>query len=396
MNQDKILAEADRCVKCGLCLPHCPTYRLTLDEGESPRGRITLIQALVSGSMDTPALQTHLERCLVCRNCETVCPSEVRYGALIDAARELGKGRHGNRLLKLISRLSYKSWPASLLRLYQISGLQRLISLVGGEGIRRYAALLPEVTTIVPLRNIYPALTPTRGRVGLFTGCIGRLTDRPALDAAIRVLNRLGIEVFIPPDQACCGALHLHNGDHPGALALARKNFKAFHATRLDAVITVASGCGAQLTEYDQFGSAFNLPIQEISQYLIEADWPDDIELTALDKRVALHTPCTLRNVMRQESAPLQLLERIPRLTVEQVEDMGCCGAAGSHLIFQVQLAGALRNRTMESLKRIEPDIVATSNTGCSLHLRAGLRESGIEAEILHPVQLIDRQIRVR
>ncbi len=198
MRPEQILAEVDRCVKCGYCLPHCPTYALSSDEGESPRGRIALIQALIQGTVDTPRLHQHLDSCLACRACEPACPSEVRYGQLITSVRSMQQakstapGRHNKLGLSLMSRTPYIRPLAGLVGGYQGLGLAALAKRFGGETTRRLHGLLPSRLKIQTWNSSYPAENSTIGRVGLFTGCIGRITDHEALLAAIRVPPRLG------------------------------------------------------------------------------------------------------------------------------------------------------------------------------------------------------------
>jgi len=209
--------DLNTCVQCGLCLPHCPTYRLNLDEGDSPRGRISLIQAWVGVDIASRASQIHLDRCLGCLACESACPSGVRYGELIDGIRALDHRSESllrSILLKMASELPYREITGKLLRLLQRSGLFGLAKW-GPARVRRLYNLLPNLDAVPPLEPIYPAVFNRQARVGLFTGCVARITERSALDAAIRVLNHLGMEVVVPPLQRCCGAMHQGEGGEP-------------------------------------------------------------------------------------------------------------------------------------------------------------------------------------
>ena len=390
----QLLAEADRCVKCGLCLPHCPTYRLTRDEGDSPRGRIALIQALLGGALDSPALQRHLDRCIGCRSCESACPSGVRYGLLIDSARSRGPRSGRDRLINgLVARLPYHPGSGRLLRFYQHSGLQRLARLGGGSRFRRLDDLLPELAAAEPWREVYPAQGARTGRVGLFTGCIGRIADRQALDAAIHLLTRLGLEVQVPADQACCGALQQHNGDPGAAAALAARNRAAFGGRGLDAVIYLASGCGTQLHDYPQLGGALAPPLFDVSRFLCDRPWPPGLEPAAFEGRVLLHTPCSQRHAIGQPDAALALLQRIPGIDLRTFAEPSCCGAGGAYLLSQPEMADRLRQQTLDAIAATAPDILATSNTGCAMHLAAGLRQAGSPVQVLHPVELLARQL---
>ncbi len=393
MKQEQILAEADRCVKCGYCLPHCPTYALSADEGESPRGRIALIQGLIQGTVDTQRLHDHLDSCLACRACETACPSEVNYGLLITSVRAIQKssdktsGGPHRIVLSLLSRAPYMRSMSRLAGIYQELGGSYLANALGGKTIRRLNGLMPSLIETTPWKEIYPALGVTMGRVGLFTGCIGRITDRPALNSSIRILNRLGYEVVIPPDQGCCGAMHLHSGDRAEADLLAKNNSNAFSKDKLDAIVSVATGCSSNLAE-------LGAPVMDISSFLCNAPNIQKTVLHPLKKRVAVHTPCSMKNVLKTGSDPYRLLRLIPDVNLFTLPENGlCCGAAGLYILTNPDNADALREDKINGLRHSQAEILVTSNTGCSMHLAAGIRESGMEIEVLHPVELLARQM---
>ncbi len=398
MTPEQLSKEADRCVKCGLCLPHCPTYRLTRDEGDSPRGRIALIQALIGHSLDSPRLTRHLERCLGCRRCEAVCPSGVHYGEIIDGVRTLERlqGGPGRRLLlDLLSRLPY--WRGSLpgLRLYQQSGVRRLIRHLAG--LRRLDDMLPALAP-----GALPALAGGEGpepagesgrRVALFTGCVGRISDQAAIRATLRVLHRLGVSVTVPPDQGCCGAMHRHNGHPARAQALARANSEVFDRIEAEAILFLASGCGAQLADYGQTGTPLAVPPMEICHYLVSSGLAASLQLASSDRKVLVHTPCSLRYPLGGGDWVFRLLGQIPGIDLQPLQDTGCCGAAGTYLLTQPEMADALREPTLAAADDARPQILVTSNSGCALHLRAGLKQRGAAVEVLHPIELIERQM---
>jgi glycolate oxidase iron-sulfur subunit len=400
------------CVACGLCLPHCPTYRLTLDEAESPRGRIALMRALARNDLPfSPTAEAHLQRCLVCRACEKVCPSRVPYGQLMDATQELVETRRPatglQRSLRsfLLDRLIAN--PAGLRRAgrllygYQRSGLQRLLRASGFLsllGLRKAEALLPQLSPATPTAEFHPAAGERKGAVALFTGCVAGVFDDRTQKAAIRLLNALGYDVHVPPLQGCCGALHLRTGETEKAHALMRRNLEAFAGKDLP-VVTTASGCGALLREYDRHitdneASSFADRVTDIGQFLAWADWRG-IRLRPLPRRVAVHDPCTLANVLRQEQAPYILLKKIPEAKIAALpENSVCCGGAGAYPLTQPDMAQRLRRDKIRHLREMAPDILVTSNIGCALHLGAGIREAGLDIEVLHPVVLLARQIR--
>lgn len=401
----QLLKATDRCVMCGMCSPHCPTYQISHDEGESPRGRIALIQGLANGQLTlNPRLEAHLDHCLGCRSCEAVCPSGVAYGDIIDAGRaalyEQRPSHPAPRLLySLVPRPRRLRLFGRILRLVQRSGLQALargIGITRALGLTRHDALLPPLAPLPSWQAYYPPVGKQRGEVALFVGCIADFSDRPTLNAALRVLTRLGYGVHIPPRQTCCGALHLHQGDRFIARHLAECNAAAFNPLRIDAIINTASGCGATLVEYPRNDfPALNAPIRDINAFLAETPWPAELVPAPLAKKVAVHDPCSLGNVLRQSKAPYQILERIPGLeTVALPDNRRCCGAAGSYMLTQPALADRLRDDKVAALRPLEADILVTSNPGCAMHLRAGIRAAHLDIEVLHPVTLLDRQLR--
>lgn len=405
----QIRSEADQCVKCGLCLPHCPTYRKTQDEGDSPRGRIALMQALAEDRLPAGGrLTVHLDRCLACRACERACPSGVHYGPLLDSARALL--RPGERPSPLQRRLL--AWAAAgrgvrratgwLLRFYQRSGLRGLArssGLLRALGLERAERLLPVRAAAPGVRPDYiPPRGAERGRVALFVGCMTDLFTPETLDAAIRLLTVAGYGVHLPPGQGCCGALHLHAGALTEADALARRNLAAFNALRLDAVLYTASGCGATLREYPAPAAqgGFAAPVQDVTRFLAGLDWPADVSFEPLARRAAIQDACLQRNVLRDVAPPHELLRRIPALEIVALAGNDqCCGAAGAYMLEQPELSDALRADKLAALEGCGAEILVSSNLGCALHLAAGLRARGRDIEVVHPVRLLERQLRL-
>ncbi len=397
--------ELDRCVMCGMCSQHCPTYQLTADENESPRGRIALIAALNSKQLDADAhLQTHLKHCTGCRACEAYCPSGVRFGTIMNEAKAL------------LPNLPAPSMPSPQtirwLRLYQRSGLQKITrasGLLKPLGLAQKENLLPHIPDTPDWRSYYPAKPGIShcGDIALFTGCIANIFDREALDASRRLLNALGYGVHVPPTQSCCGAMALHNGQADEATALSQQNLDAFSKLDIQAIVHTASGCTAHLSEYSQQlpeEQGFVNKIKDISQFLNELEWPAHLSIAPLHKTVALHTPCSLQNVLRQADAPRQLLQRIPKLEiVPLVQSTRCCGGAGQYMLEQADFARQLREQTLDALNHIslmkkarqKIDTLVTSNLGCALHLAAGLRERGQAIVVTHPVALLAKQLKL-
>lgn len=395
-------ADADLCVKCGLCLPHCPTYQQTQNEADSPRGRIALMQGLATGLIPASAgVSSHLDGCLSCRACETVCPAKVPYGRLIDAGRTLlhekkPRADLGMRAIGFwLTNAPARKFAAVALWLYQSSGLQgflRHFHLLGHERIARLDSLLPRLG--FP-RSLPKTASNSTASVSLFTGCTGELADRQTLQDALRLLAWLGITAAVPARQGCCGALHQHNGYPTEAAALAQKNLQAFSGD--STVISSASGCGATLMEYPELlgasGTAFSQRVQDLSTFLLK-HWPHDLALKPLKARVAIHTPCTLKNVVKGADAVRTLIEKIPGVEIVTLDSKDrCCGAAGSYFITQPEMADQLLQGKLSATRALAPDIIVSSNIGCSLHMAAGLRRAGLKAELLHPASLLARQL---
>lgn len=398
----QILADADRCVLCGMCLPHCPTYGLSHNEAESPRGRISLMLAVARGQLEADTgLRGHLERCLGCRACEAMCPSLVPYGRLLRNTREHLYRQEHSRLADTLATPARRKLLGGALHLFQASGLQRLtqkLHLLGDSAAGRLLQGLPEHGSGPSLPEFTPPQGRQRGQVALFTGCTGDLLQRRLLHDARRLLSALGYAVHIPAQQGCCGALHIQQGDGDSARRLARQNLAAFPA-EAEAIISVASGCGALLHEYDDLleneqAADFARRVIDINAFIAGMDWPEDLVLRPLPGTVAVHESCTLRNVLHGHQALYTLLRRIPQLEVTALpNNERCCGAAGSYLVDHPAEADALRSDKIAAVAELRPRWLASANIGCAMHLSAGLRKAGLAVEVVHPISLLARQL---
>ena len=393
---------------CGLCLPHCPTYRKTGDENESPRGRVVLMRALASGALPaSERLVSHLSGCLGCRACEGVCPSGVRYGQLIEAGRALVRKQQPVAWRTRIG-LGLSAHPhllesiGAVLRIYQRTGLQRMLRACGVLrllGIQHLDSLLPTLPAALPRETFHAAAGERRGRVALFLGCVARALDADTLAAAIRLLTRLGFDVVIPQNQTCCGALQREAGQPERAQVLALHNVAAFHAAGVDTVITVASGCGAVLADSgkEDTSTEQRVRVLDIHQFLAEVALPESLALAPLPVTIAVQDPCSLRNALRAEQTVYALLGRIPTARIVPLaENHLCCGGAGAYPLRQPAMAGLLRADKLTHLQQLQPAVLATANLGCALHLRAGLHAQGLNVEVVHPLVLFERQLRTK
>lgn len=396
-----LLDLTDRCVKCGLCLPHCPTYELSQDEAESPRGRIALLQGMAAGMIQpSERLTDHIDGCLSCRSCETVCPAQVSYGEILDQGRAaLNTARpqkRGHSLLHWLASKRRRSLLKAAIWLYQKLGVQKLmrsLDLLGHGALARAERYIPETSyRRLPRSETTPKV---KGRVALFTGCASEVFDSALLQDAHSLLLACGYDVEVPKTQQCCGALYQHHGDNEKAQRLAQQNIAAFSGS-FDAVVGTASGCTSMLREYSQITGqpeALEDLTQDISRFLLN-HWNDDIKLHALPKRIAIHDPCTLKNVLRDADNPYQLLNKIPEASISALEEnTRCCGAAGSYFLDQPETADQLGQQKLAAILKQQADIIVTSNIGCSMQLQAQLRKAGLTIPVMHPVSLLRQQL---
>ncbi len=399
------------CVHCGLCLEACPTYRETGREISSPRGRIYLMRGVAEGRIPlgaTVAEEAYL--CLGCRACETACPSGVRFGAMVELARaevtDAGLRRGpARRLERLVLRgvLPHRRRLRALVTLIGVAQrlrLDRLFLPLLPAALREAMALLPPVPPSRERRalpELVPAEGERRGRVAFFAGCVNSEVFAGVNAATLRVLARNGFEVVVPRGQTCCGALHAHAGDEAFAHELLRRNARAFAAAGVERVVVNSAGCGAALREAGRSlpgeGEALAASVCDVAELLDAAGLrppPGRVE-----GRVCYDDPCHLIHAQRVGDAPRRLLAAIPGLQLVAHEDPGsCCGAAGIYNLTHREMSRAVLRRKMAALSAVDPDLIATGNPGCLMQLRAGAREAGLRARVVHPVELLDLAYR--
>jgi glycolate oxidase iron-sulfur subunit len=390
------IPDASECMRCGMCVSACPTFRLFQVDEETPRRRIrTIGKILVENQPIGEEERRHLNNCLQCRACEMVCPSRMAYGQLFDQASvQLQTSR--NRLAKLAFRLiEAKRWRSRLmplLAIYLKSGLQKPLrdsGILKMLGLANAEALLGK-PALQPLASRYPTMVARRGTVALFTGCIAEHFDRETLLAAVKLLNAIGYEVLVPPQQGCCGAIHQHNGQ--SAADLIANNIEVFNALDVEAVLHTASGCGAMLSEYPigdgEAAELFGQRLQDINHFLLK-HWPDDLQLLPSSLKVAVHEPCSQRNVLKNQQAIYALLEKIPGVNLVPLADNHiCCGAGGSYMLTHPDNAGQLRDLKRQAIGAAGADSVVSSNFGCAVYLNADADK------VEHPLRVLARQLR--
>lgn len=408
-----LIPELDKCIQCGFCLPACPTYRILGVETESPRGRIHLIEAAAQGRIPIDArLEEHMYVCLGCRACETVCPAGVHFGTIIEAGRaEVGPTGSPLARRATLAALRYLMphperlrAAAGLLRLYQRSGLGRLLRKLRlmPKRLGEMEALLPAVPdrAFAPAQDVFPAIGPRRARVGLLSGCAMSVLFPGSNEATVRVLQRNGCEVVVPRNQTCCGALNVHNGERDAAKQMARRNIETFLAAGVDAVIINAAGCGVASKEYPVLfrddpayaarADAFSSLCRDATEFLAELGLTGT--LGEIRARATYQDPCHLVHGQGIRRQPRDLLRRIPGLELVELEGADrCCGSAGIYNIVQPGYSRQILEEKMRAVVRTGADLLVAPNPGCLLQLAAGIRARGLPMEACHVVDLLDR-----
>jgi glycolate oxidase iron-sulfur subunit len=385
-------ADLSSCVACGLCLPHCPTYRLTGEESASPRGRIAAMRAVHEGIAQVDdTFSSFMDLCLSCRACEDVCPSHVPFGRLMEHARvqiEPLRSRRARflRWLGLGVVLPRKKvlWLAAALQPIGLAFMPKRV--------RALAPKRSELFRRLP-RTTEPKAEP-KGTVALLSGCVQDRWYRHVNRATIRVLARNGWRVVVPRRQSCCGALAAHHGRLSIARRLAKRNVRAF--AKADAVVSNAAGCGAHLTEIgDLLGTdearAFSSKVRDVMELLADTGVEPPSSGAGVE-RVAYHDACHALRAQHIREQPRSVLRTIPGLEIVEIPSGDvCCGAAGLYNVLEPEMSSELRRRKAEAVSSIGTTIVATANPGCTMQIAAGLRELGEDVDVVHPVELLDR-----
>lgn len=398
---------SDGCTQCGICLSTCPTFDKSGDVNQSPMGRIRMMRGLEQGDTEGMALE-YLESCLGCYACEAICPSQVNYGQMLDQSLiHLREQRQMPAITRLMLWLAIKpgllKWMMQLSAVAQSSGIRLLLRSLGVFkvlGLTRADSLLGKIKypEPIPVNKLHRPRYDQR--VAMFTGCFTSVLERDVQQDSINILNALGIEVIVPDSQTCCGALHRHNGDSKMAASLAKQNIKAFNDNLSTAIVSTSSGCGAGLQDYRQWlgvgADSFAQPVMDISHYLVQALEHRRVVFNSLLRKVVVHTPCSLRQTEGQVDAVTTLLKKIPGLKLHYLSTSpSCCGAGGSQMLTQPEMADALRNDIIDEVIALKPDILVSSNLGCAMHLQAGLKQAKYDIPLQHPLQLISQTMAV-
>jgi len=401
----------NQCIRCGFCLPTCPTYLETMTETSGPRGRIGLVKAVAEERIDllSPGFVEQMSQCLDCRACEAVCPSGVRYGQLVETARtQIQRARAGSEtgmqravrgfvLRTLFAHLDVMRAAAAVLRFAQQTGLT---ALAGVAGMGRQAKLAPKIpgAFFVPRGQRVEAKRPA-GLAFLHAGCIMQVAFARVHEATMRMLVRSGLSTIVPSDQGCCGAIAIHAGDMALGREFAKRNIVAFERSGADVYVVNAAGCGSALKEYAELfdgdaewaqrAAAFSSRVRDVTEVLDAM--PLGEPSRPIDARVTYQEPCHLVHAQRVSAAPRRLLQSIPGLRlIEMNESAVCCGSAGVYNLTQPEMASRLQRRKVENVTRTGATIVATANPGCAMQVAAGLHDAGYDARVAHIVELLD------
>jgi len=396
------------CVHCGFCTATCPTYVLLGDELDSPRGRIYLIKEMLEQDrVPTREVVKHIDRCLSCLACMTTCPSGVHYMHLVDYARERIEKTYKRPLIERALRglLARVLTDPALFRLAVVAGFvaRPFLPVVELLGLRRVAAMLkltPRRKPAPPVERtgkVYPVEGPRRGRVALLSGCINPVLAPSTNEAAIRLLNRHGIEVVVAAGEGCCGSLVHHMGREDEALAQARSNIDAWmrelEGPGLDAILVTVSGCGTTVKDYGfmlrsdpayaEKASRIAALARDITEYVAQFGLqPGKLRVPLT---VAYHAACSLQHGQKVLREPVDLLRRSGFVVKEIPEGHLCCGSAGTYNILQPALADRLRARKLANIEPLDPDVIAAGNIGCITQLAAGTA-----TPVVHTVELLD------
>jgi glycolate oxidase iron-sulfur subunit len=412
-NTDKLLT----CVHCGLCLPACPTYRALGNENDSPRGRVYLMRGVVEGKLDLgDAFISHIDLCLGCRGCESVCPSGVPYGHLLEAARfevaeaKFKRGSQSEKALRLVlNQVFTRAWllrsALALARWFRDSGLAKLIyksKLARGRARFALALLLASrpAARRSGRRSDVTLTEDTAGtKVALLRGCVMDGLFRETNRATERVLAHNGCRVLEAEGQMCCGALHAHAGQLDVAKQLARVNIEAFRESGADWIITNAAGCGAAMKEYAGLldddplfrdrAREFSSKVRDVSEFLIEHGIARPA--ASVERRVCYDAPCHLIHAQRIAGAPAELLRSIPGVELVPLRGFeSCCGGAGIYNLQHVELSRDILRDKIAAIAESGAQTVATANPGCIMQIGAGVLLNGLKVDVVHPIELLD------
>jgi glycolate oxidase iron-sulfur subunit len=415
MDEDELL----NCMRCGFCLPSCPTYiESGFKESHSPRGRIALMKAVVDGVIEPDEeVERTLDLCLGCRACEPVCPSGVNYGHLLEEARDIiNQNKKHSLPVRVVRKTVFEGlFPhpdrmrmlTNLLGIYQRSGLQKVLHTTGvmklfPESMATMERVLPQVPKLKAMKERPTSLSSfgeVRKKVAFFSGCLMDTMFLETNNATTKLLQLAGCDIVIPKTQTCCGALHGHSGEKDAAKGLAKRNIEAFEASGVDYIITNAGGCGAFLVDYDHLlkddpewkdrAVRFKNKIKDISSILVDLEFHKKT-LNVAPQRITYQDSCHLRNVQRTFMEPRVLLQSVEGADYVEIKQADhCCGSAGIYNIVESDMSMKILDHKMENVEDTRATTIITSNPGCLLQMKLGIEREGL-SDNMRAIHIVD------
>ncbi len=376
------------CVHCGFCNATCPTYQLLGDELDGPRGRIYLIKSMLDEASVGKATQTHLDRCLTCRSCETTCPSGVRYSRLLELARPMVEEKVDRGSWELIQRWLIRAIVPHRRRFNLLMALARAVKPLLPSAVRELVP--PSVAPVAPVTDIHSR------KMILLDGCVQQSVAPNINAAACEIFNQQGIQLLSFPKSGCCGAVSYHLGELAEAQAYARSNIDAW-STALEAgaqaVVAASTGCAVMLKEYSDLLAGDPLYADRASRISeIVSDPSEVLDPQALGRayraqsnhRIAFHAPCTMQHGLGVAGKAEACLRAVGFELTDVADGHLCCGSAGSYSLLQPELANRLLDQKVAALERDRPMQIATANIGCLMHV-----QRRADPEVLHWLEVI-------
>ena len=403
------------CMRCGMCLPHCPTYKETFLETASPRGRVALVRKFQEGELvESERFLEYVSLCLDCQACASACPCGVNAGELVAEFRCEKKQEEGLSMMedlilrKLVPHPDRLEAATAPLRLYQRTGLQKVVRSLGllkvfPEALGRMEGLLPTLPA-APLRRtlneVTPAVGEEKGTVGFFLGCVMSLLFSEASLATVQLLSSLGYKVITPKVQKCCGAPNMLGHDMEGLQQAARFNTDLFESCDLDFVVTDCGGCGAELKKYgvhldgEQKATAFSKKVRDISEILATEAAGLSGKLKPLPIKVTYHDPCHIAHCQGIRSQPRALINLVPGIDFRELgEADACCGSAGTYNIEKPEMSDRVLSRKVQNVQKTGAEYLVTSNPGCLLQLKKALAEATPQVKVIHLTELLQMSV---
>jgi glycolate oxidase iron-sulfur subunit len=383
------------CVHCGLCLDACPTFRTTGLETESPRGRIQLMTEWKRGTLPfTEDQARHIDLCLGCRTCEAVCPSGVPYGRIIEAGRAEVESIRRPTPKRWVAKTALRQLVAHPGRLRAFGSITRGAQAVGLTKVARAGRQRPHLAAPFQPRQgqggVAPAIGERRHRVAFLVGCVMPILYPQSHDAAVKLLQLAGSEVWFPKGERCCGALLAHNGDLQGAERLREANMRIYGEGGFDALVVDSAGCGSHLKDFypDLKGR-----VKDLTEWLAEVGMPP--AKREVKMRVTYQDACHLAHAQRIRKQPRDLIRALPGVElVEMRHPEICCGAAGLYSTLEPSMSGRILREKTDDVLNTRADVVVTANPGCQMQLAAGIHSRGSTMRVEHIAELIERAYR--